>query len=160
MPTCFDVANWFLVHQDRTAGDTISNLKLQKLCYYAQGFSLALIGEPMFAEPIEAWQHGPVIPQLYRKYKTYDVASIPAPVTPIDAIDAQFTEDQLEVLKSVSEVYGQFSAWKLRDITHQEPPWLMHYEVEDYVHNEIIQTSDMANYFKTQIENNECQATA
>lgn len=160
MPTCFDVADWFLAHQDSTAGDTISNLKLQKLCYYAQGFSLALLGKPMFGNRIEAWQHGPVIPELYREYRTYDAASIPVPKKPLDDIDAQFTKKQLEVLKDVSEVYGQFSAWKLRDLTHQEPPWLKHYDVEDYIHNETIPIADMVDYFKTQVESDACQATA
>ena len=65
MISCQDVANYFLSLCDEDAGDLISNLKLQKLVYYAQGFHLAISGEPLFDEKIMAWEHGPVIPQLY-----------------------------------------------------------------------------------------------
>ncbi|OQY42717.1 MAG: hypothetical protein B6240_13665 [Desulfobacteraceae bacterium 4572_87] len=58
---------------DEEAGDLISNLKLQKLVYYAQGFYLALYDEPLFNEPIEAWTHGPVIRELYRSYNEIPV---------------------------------------------------------------------------------------
>ena len=53
--SCYDVAQYFLAQMDEDAGDLISNLKLQKLVYYAQGFALALYGRPLFPERIEAW---------------------------------------------------------------------------------------------------------
>jgi uncharacterized phage-associated protein len=47
----------------------------------------------------------------------------------------------------VYEVFGQFSAWKLRDMTHDEPPWK---------NNEInageISVNEMADYFKTRVK--------
>ena len=46
--SCYDVAEYFLSKTDEEAGDVISNLKLQKLVYYAQGFSLAVNDEPLF----------------------------------------------------------------------------------------------------------------
>jgi len=64
MLTCHDVARYFLTLMSEENGDLISNLKLQKLVYYAQGSSLALWGNPLFSEKIEAWLHGPVIPVL------------------------------------------------------------------------------------------------
>ena len=60
MLSCHDVAKYFLALTDEDAGDLISNLKLQKLVYYAQGFHLALFDTPMFGEPIEAWTHVPL----------------------------------------------------------------------------------------------------
>lgn len=60
MLTCFDVADYFLTQSNETqsndenSGDFLSNLKLQKLVYYAQGFSLALLNRPLFNEEIEA----------------------------------------------------------------------------------------------------------
>jgi uncharacterized phage-associated protein len=62
--SCHVVADYYLVRLDPTAGDSISNLKLQKLCYYAQAWSLALRGKPLFPERIEAWAQGPVVPEL------------------------------------------------------------------------------------------------
>lgn len=79
MLTCFDVADYFLAHCDEESGDIISNLKIQKLTYYAQGFSLVLLGKPLFNEKIEAWMHGPVVPELYRKYRDCGNGALPAP---------------------------------------------------------------------------------
>ncbi len=61
MLSCDDAAKYFLAQTSEDAGDLISNLKLQKLLYYAQGFHLALYDEPLFPEAIEAWTHGPVL---------------------------------------------------------------------------------------------------
>ena len=63
-----EVARYFLSLTDEDAGELISNLKLQKLLYYAQGFHLAIFGGPLFPESIEAWQHGPVVPEVYRYF--------------------------------------------------------------------------------------------
>ena len=79
MLTCHDVANYFLALVDEDAGDTISNMKLQKLVYYAQGFYLALYGKPLFPERIEAWDQGPVIPELYRRFEKFGAKAIEKP---------------------------------------------------------------------------------
>lgn len=147
MATVFDVAKYFLSRQDVEAGDTISNMKLQKLVYYAQGFTLAITGKPLFMETIEAWEHGPVVPVLYRQYKEYGAGSIPPPREAPEVISAHFDAAQLEILGEVYDVYGQYSAWKLRNFTHEETPWLEHF-------NKRVNTithEDMSNFFVTQI---------
>lgn len=116
-----DVAKYFLSLTDTEAGDLLSNLKLQKLCYYAQGFSLALNDRPLFGDSVHAWTHGPVIPSLYREYKVHGAGAIPAP----EDFDSNVLDDQTrELLNEVFEVYGQYSAWKLRNMTHDEAPWV------------------------------------
>jgi uncharacterized phage-associated protein len=66
--SCVEIAKYFLVQVEEELGDSISNLKLQKLVYYAQGFNLALFdGNPLFDEEIQAWTHGPVVPALYHQ---------------------------------------------------------------------------------------------
>lgn len=67
--TANDIANWFLVTIDREAGETLSHLKLQKLVYYAQVWSLALFDKPLFDEDFEAWTYGPALPSLYQRFK-------------------------------------------------------------------------------------------
>lgn len=118
MPRAIDVAGYLLSLQDEDAGDTISNLKLQKLLYYAQGFWLAERGVPLFDEPIEAWQHGPVVPAVYRIYCDHGRDALP-PVADPEGIDRATAE----FLNEIYSVYGQFSAWKLSKMTHEEPPW-------------------------------------
>ena len=112
MLTCFDVAKYFLsLCNDEESGDLISNLKIQKLVYYAQGFSLAINNKPLFKEKIQAWTHGPVVPQLYNKYKDYGSGALPT--TNLDIDFDKFSDEDKELLDDVYDVYGQFSAWKL-----------------------------------------------
>ena len=118
--SCHDVAQYLLAQMDVDAGDLISNLKLQKLVYYAQGFALALYSRPLFSERIEAWTHGPVVPDLYHEYKGFGSEALPFP----SGYDfSNFDAQTRALLDEVYATYGQFSAWKLRDMTHSEPPW-------------------------------------
>jgi len=119
MLTADRVADYFLRLVDEAAGDSISNLKLQKLVYYAQAWHLALTGTPLFEDRIEAWMHGPVIPALYRTYKERGWQPIPRPTTTLEEIDAP----TLGILDEVWDAYGQFSAKRLEEITHAEDPW-------------------------------------
>ncbi|MFK5281891.1 Panacea domain-containing protein, partial [Lacticaseibacillus paracasei] len=68
MITAMNAARYFLSKQDQEEPD-ISNLKLLKLLYYAQGTCLALLDRPLFSETIEAWRHGPVVPSVYQAFK-------------------------------------------------------------------------------------------
>jgi uncharacterized phage-associated protein len=141
----FDAANYFLKRQDPDAGDLMSNLKLQKLVYYAQGFHLAMLDAPLFNERIEAWEHGPVCVDLYHRYKTYASGPIPIPYE-ADAYDV-FNDKSREVLDMVHTYYGQFSAWKLRNLTHTDAPWVTAYNKGK---GEITHES-LKSYFKTQL---------
>jgi len=139
-----DIAKYFLVQTDEDAGDLISNLKLQKLLYYAQGFNLALYDESLFPESIEAWTHGPVVPEVYHEYKDFGSNAIPMPSN-VDF--SKYDEQTIDLLNEVYSVYGQFSAWKLRNMTHDEEPW------KNANLGDIITLNSMKKYFKTQIVN-------
>lgn len=138
------IADYFLTLVDDEAGDSLSNLKLQKLMYYAQGFHLALLGEPLFDEPIEAWEHGPVVPSLYHKFKQYGAGPIPPSGNGIDA--AAYSGELRELLDEVFQVYGQYSASKLRNMTHAEPPWV---EAHNISASTVISHDSMKSYFAT-----------
>ena len=123
MQTALNVARWFLQrnHLDYILEDAeyITNLKLQKLLYYAQGVYLGLYGKPLFDEEIEAWKHGPVVPEVYRCYKRFG----PNGINEFTPPDCNFTPEELDVLEWVKANFGQYTAWKLRDMTHEEKPW-------------------------------------
>jgi uncharacterized phage-associated protein len=123
MITAVNAAKYLLTLDDPDGGD-LTNLKLQKLLYYAQGVHLAMHGAPLFSDAIEAWQHGPVCPAVYRKYRDCGKQPIPGP-TEFD-INGVPTQGR-EVLNEVHCVYGQFSPWRLREMTHSEPPWRDYY---------------------------------
>lgn len=141
MLSALDVARYFLAKSDPESGELVSNLKLQKLCYYAQGCHLALFGTPLFREPIKAWAHGPVVPTLWHEYKSNGSGAIHPPT---DINFELYDQGAQEFLDEVLSVYGQFSAWKLRNMTHEEPPWKEAYGSED----DTINTSSMREYFK------------
>ncbi|TKB81246.1 MAG: DUF4065 domain-containing protein [Nitrospira sp.] len=138
-----DIATYFLALSDPKVGDLISNLKLQKLCYYAQGFHLAIHGTKLFPEKIEAWTHGPVVRELYQAYKKHGDGAIPLPEKFDISIYGKNTQ---ELLNEVYSVYGQYSAWKLRNMTHEEPPWM-----DAKKSGKAISNSAMKEYFKTLI---------
>lgn len=143
--TSTDVANYFIAITSEDAGDAMSNLKVQKLVYYAQGFHLALYGKPLFDEEIEAWLHGPVVPSLYHTYKDYKANPLPPPEgLDIDTIPSNVRE----LLDDVYNVYGQYSAWKLRQMTHDEPPWRDHYKEGESC---VIPMPAMTEFFKSRL---------
>lgn len=117
------IAKWFLyynnVQMDDEGADLISNLKLQKLLYYAQGCYLAIKDKPLFNEKIVAQDHGPVVENVYREYRNNGSNGIIYDQSYDGSIDLE-TE---EILKQVYNVFGQYSAWGLRNKTHQEKPW-------------------------------------
>lgn len=142
MASVRDVAKYFIHLADET-DDGISNLKLQKLVYYAQGFYLALNnGKPLFEENIEAWAHGPVVPEIYHEYKKYGREAID-----IEEKDVALTPAEKEHLDEVFEVFGQFSAWKLRNMTHEETPW-----IENEGEAGVIPKLELKKYFETRVE--------
>ncbi len=113
----------FLVHLAANADepDYLTNLRLQKLLYYVQAWSLVMRGKPMFPERIEAWVHGPVVRDVYGRY----AANSCRVISPDDIGDEDFdlADDEKAFIGSVWESYNGYSASKLREMTHQEDPW-------------------------------------
>jgi uncharacterized phage-associated protein len=144
MITAQNVAEYFLFKANENEDSDVSNMKLQKLIYYAQAFHLALFDKPLFNEEFEAWMHGPVCPAIYREYKSYGSAPIPANS---DIELNMFSDEQLELLEEVYDVFGQFSAWKLRNMTHEESPWKENEETSG-----IISKKSMMEFYKTRLK--------
>jgi uncharacterized phage-associated protein len=141
-----DIAEWFL-NRDKITGeledsDGISNLKLQKLLYYAQGVSLAVNGTPLFNENLLAWTHGPVVESVYRTYKQYGSN----PILFNGAFDDSWLADKdKDLLETVYQAFSQYSAWKLREMTHQEDPW------KNTPYSTAIDTNLIKDYFQREI---------
>ena len=138
-----DITEYYICcSNDKEPGDLISNLKIQKLVYYAQGIHLAATGKALFDDEIVAWMHGPVVEDLYYEYKRYGDGSI-EPTPGYDIPD--FDKETKQLLDEVYRVLGQYSAWKLRAMTHNEPPWINAYQKGA---GSVISYKDMAEYFK------------
>jgi uncharacterized phage-associated protein len=140
-----DIAEWFLnknrIQMNFEDSEYITNLKLQKLLYYAQGYYLAKKDNPLFNEDFLAWDHGPVIRKIYNKYKENGANGINYNKDFNIIIDIE-TE---KILEEVYENYGQYTAWKLRNMTHEEEPW------KTTERNDIISKDKIKKFFKTKV---------
>lgn len=124
--TAREMANWFLLWADLQEGDDagLTNLKLQKLLYYAQGHFLADHDEPLFDDRIYAWAHGPVVKSEYHRLKTYGNGAIDVDEAVPDDFNWDDYRDVEDHLIAVWNTYGKYAAWALREKTHKEAPWL------------------------------------
>ena len=117
-----EVADYFLVGTSDDAYSQITHLVLQKLLYYGQGFHLALQGDPLFEEDIQAWKHGPVVPSIYQSYRGFRKHPIARPDLEASNVRESLAPEAREILDAVWALYGQIPAWQLSDLTHSEPP--------------------------------------
>jgi uncharacterized phage-associated protein len=123
MISALDVA-WYFV-QKGNGDSSITQLKLQKLCYYAQGFYLAKYGVPLFFEAIEAWDYGPVVSEL-RELHSHRGADKISPNE--DAFGVLISDTTIiSILDEVWVQFGHHKAGKLVDMTHAESPWIEAY---------------------------------
>ena len=143
----FEVANELLrlSANSHNEGELMSNMKLQKLLYYQQGFHLAYFGTPLFEEEIEAWMYGPVVPKIYDHYKCNGRNGI----LPDDKITLFFESSQEKALfEEVFKVYGKYSAYGLMEMTHNEAPWKGTKTGE----GQVISKKSMQAFFKSRLK--------
>jgi len=124
-------------------GDNITNLKLQKLLYYQQGYHLAQFDKPLFDENVEAWMYGPVVPVAYDYFQQYG-----AQILPVEKDVIILPDEEESLFYQVYDAYREFSAIGLMNMTHREKPW-----TEAVPHNRgtVISLDAMKSYFKTQL---------
>lgn len=142
------IAKWFAAWAEAEDAD-LSNLKLQKLLYYAQGWHLGMYGRPLFDDKIQAWSHGPVVPAVYHAFKSFEAADVR--LDPSDAFDwDDVNEDTTDFLIDIWERYGGFGAWKLRNMTHNEAPWRDHFDPSE--RHTVISNGDMQRFFARRVK--------
>ena len=81
------------------------------------------------------------MPDVYHELKSFGCESIQAEGM-CGAFD-RLNEQEQSVVNEVYDVYGQYPAWKLRDMTHQEPPWV------DTENGKVIELDSMKQFFST-----------
>ena len=127
------IANFF-IEKSRDENKPITPLKLQKLLYFAHGWSLALRNEELVEESIQAWKYGPVIPSIYHEFKNFGNEPILAKavvysfdgdtITTETPAISEGDEPTIALLSKVWDVYKPFTALDLSNVTHQtDGPW-------------------------------------
>lgn len=146
--TAMDIASFFIQLANSLPNDHIDNLKLNKLCYYAQGWSIARFGRPLFNDEIQAWDYGPVIPEVYRAYKPCGKNPIQDANQPFD--EKRLSSDDLTLLTDVYIEYGKYTSSALITLTHEKSsPWDQVYVPGE---NRIITPEIIGDYFSNHLE--------
>ena len=137
----YDLANSFL------AIESMTHKKLQKLCYYAKAWYLAINDTNLVTEPFEAWVHGAVQPRLYQKYRAYGFHPIPMYTGLIEDLPEEFLSFAREIFSS----YGELSGDDLEQLNHKEPPWLNAREgLKPWQNSDVeISEEDMKVYYRS-----------
>lgn len=129
------IANEFLDRANAT-GKTLTQMQLQKLVYIANGWSLSLLDEQLVEDTVQAWDYGPVFPELWEALRGYGRSPITKPILKGDFGFNAFSDSasekssvelstrQTDLIDKVFETYGKFHAFQLSAMTHQDgTPW-------------------------------------
>ena len=137
--TSTQIANEFL--RLPGAAQRLTQMQLQKLAYIANGWNLAINGEPLIAEDPQAWSLGPVYRNLYEHTQTFGSAPIGRQLTPKDhriianyyesegndlsaPYAAALSESEKQIIENVWARYGSMSGSRLSSMTHEpNTPW-------------------------------------
>jgi uncharacterized phage-associated protein len=125
-------------------GDDITQLKLQKLLYYVQGYHLALKDAPLYDEELLAWKHGPVIYSVRKVYAQYKDNPLPQVEvhSSMDEFDKQF-------IREIYNKFRKYSAGELVRMTHKEKPW------KEATKSDVITEESVKSFFKEQLSGKE-----
>lgn len=141
------IANTFIRKAREEGRGDLTPMKLLKLVYIAQGWSLGINNQPLFAEEIEAWKYGPVIPALYHQIKQYRSHPVEAEL-PQPTQGEHIQADDQRLLDRVWETYGQHDGITLSSITHQPgTPWDQTWD-DRGIHGLIIPPSKIREHYQ------------
>jgi len=117
MLSVFDVVLYILIKIESTTA-----MKLQKLVYYCQAWSIVWDEEALFKEEIEAWANGPVVKELYEEHRGMYEIKINSKVAKLGDV-TKLTKEQIDTIDAVLEYYNGMSPQEISDLTHAEDPW-------------------------------------
>lgn len=122
-PSVNAVADYFLTKINVEDGDSITNLKLQKLVYYAQAWHYTILGRPAFREEVQAWAKGPAVYTLWKRFQLAGWGALNPKDMKTDPMKA-LPDDTRELIDDVWDRYGEFQGHELQELTHSEAPWI------------------------------------
>lgn len=139
------------VNMGISAGDPVTQMKLQKMVFFAQGLHLALHQEPLCGDPFFAWKFGPVIPSIYQQYKKW--GSSPIVEKPVMAANPAnphstdlLTSMERETVDYTWEITKNLDGITLSNWSHAaNSPWAQAYEKGE---NTIISNEIIKEYFE------------
>lgn len=141
-----DVSSYIIL-SSKLNNNGVSNLRLQKLLYYVQAEFLLEQGVGAFKEEIEAWDFGPVVPEVYHMYKMFGREDIVYPLYMfIDSVD-KIEQNDREIIDDVLKRSKNIPTMELVNMTLQEEPWKDAYEYAKLMGVGIISKESIREYF-------------
>lgn len=156
MNKVLDVAR-YIINYSNEHKQMITNLKLQKILYFVQADFLVNRSEPCFEECIEAWDFGPVVPDVYHEYKKYGNRALPYIKEYIDFREniwdskvISYDENTIcikdrEMINEMIDGCSKYTAGELVEITHNQSPWIEAYKSG---RNNVIENDKIRKFFK------------
>lgn len=142
--SALDISLYFIQLASKIDENDLTNLKLQKLLYLAQGRYMAKTGKQLFSDQIEAWSLGPVVRTVYDTYKV--CGAFPITAFDINVSDSnELSNDVRAFLDSIWEEYGKYSANYLVNFTHKTAPWNKAFEQGN---NTVIDLAELKSFFE------------
>jgi len=139
------IAEYF-VSKSVLEGQPITHMKLQKLIYFAHGMRLAEKGEPLVMNSFEAWEYGPVIRDIYTRYKKYGGQPINLLITKVPVLKIELKT----FLDKIFNKYRSYPAPILSRDTHQiGGPWDIAKKANPTKRNPVISNKSIKDYFLT-----------
>ena len=117
----------YIIERCNQKNKSISNLKLQKILYFVQAQFIVEFGTPCFDNIMQAWDYGPVVPDVYHKYKVYGNTNIPS----YGNKRFNFEQDEQQTLDTTIDSASEYAASRLVEITHNQSPWIDAYKKAD-----------------------------
>jgi uncharacterized phage-associated protein len=143
----------YIISELQDAGEAVSNIKLQKLLYYVQGWHMGLYDKQVFEDEFQAWRNGPVIYDVFKEYEAFGAYNPITKLTHRPNVSEALEKHIYEVL----ECYGGESAFSLVALTHREWPWIeargdlpLHASSQN-----IISKNTMKDFFAAKAKENE-----
>lgn len=139
---CYKYADYIIRHYNQSF--KLNNKRLQKILFVANViYSRKNKGERLFEDTFEAWDHGPVMPEVYKAYSIFQLGKM-YPLLP----EAKILSKKIEAIEEALEVTKNIETNQLIDNTHKEnTPWTLHYNnekpslISDCGFNQISQES-------------------
>lgn len=145
MLNSIDVANFFIDLAKSDPYNDMTNIRVNKMLFFAQGWSLVRRGKALFKEDLRAWTYGPVAPSVYYAFQPCGNQKIVDYSGKFDP--EKFSAEEIDLLLDVSREYDKYSTTKLVDMTHAKgSPWQQVYQEYE---NKVISKSSISEYFKT-----------
>lgn len=134
------IADYVITYYDKTDW-VISNLKLQKVLYFLQAQHLVSTDKKLFEDEIEAWDFGPVVPEVYREYAIFGGASIPGFMKQMPHI----AKDDARIINPMLDKLRNYSATDLTQLTLNQNPWLRNHSKYS---SRVIPANEIKEFFK------------